>query len=1713
MAPNPDAQQLVIRTVYEKSGIDPRSVGYIEAHGTGTALGDPSEVRALTGAFERFTSEKGFCAIASVKANIGHLLSAAGAAGVLRAVLTLRKGELAPSAELQVENHLIGFDQTPFKPVRELRPWPRLSYPRRAAVNSFGFGGTNCHLLLEEAPSSIPTGSLLGSADRVLLRVSAHSQSALLARRRDTADWLERYPEHDIADVCYSINQSSTAFPVRCSIVASDRAGLLESLRSRPAKEFPRVERKPRVALLLTGQGSQYPHMARVLYRTCSPFRRYFDEVAGVFDRVLPEPLTETVFGERATVESMAATLITQLSVFAVDYSLGHMLLDFGLEPAFVLGHSVGEYAAACLADVFDLSTCAQALIARASGMQALPSDGGMAAVFAKELQVDQLIDATGGAVCVAGYNGSHQVVSGALNDIEEFARRAAEVGITVRRLTVSHAFHSPLMRPMLDNFARALAGLQCALPRIPLISNVSAQPLTAEPGVQYWLDHVLSPVRFAESIRYARSEGVSVFVEAGPDRVLSTMAQAALSDASDGATFISLLGRKSNDWKAVLEGLGRLHEAGVDLEWNAVEGRSARVLVDVPTYPFERKEFSPLPRPNPLAEVFYRWSWKEFEPDTASGDDSDVLPDGPILCISEALQHAELLRAAMDTRGVQVAHISARQATPSLLRAVSSVQAGTPAACIFWLPAHDGPIGEVNACSTPDLDAERSRQDDIANILLLAKALDSLAPHGRLLRYLVVTQGADGFEEGTASDTNAKHLQTCGCARDAWVSAAWAAVAAISKDSLKLEACAFDLGCTNANDPCLPDVAPVVRALFSKRPNPPLVAAHGSRRYVRKLEPIMLGELGNQGELGKDDTILITGGLGGVGLAIAETLADRFQVNLVLTGRTPVDQSKPTGQGAPEPSTSENDQRLAQLRRLRSLGSRVRYESVDVCDANAMAALTHSVAEEIGPLTGVVHAAGTVDYSTPRLRDKTEEGIRHVLSSKISGSLVLDHVTRDQPLRFFVLFSSIAASSPEWGGGLADYAAANGFLGGLARMRKLWGRSGLSMAMHWSLWNDVGMGRDAGLQSLVRAQGLAPLSKRVALECFHHLIGLGDALPVVHILVRTPEPTRVEVLTTKSKPPAILPLTVTAARNVAVERQQLSAAELVRSCLTEVLERNIERIDLGTGFRELGLTSYSAVAMATRLSERMGRTLNPTLLFEHRNPTALIQFVDEQLRGEDGATPQPLARGCSVPPPGPGNDAVAIISAACRLPGADNVEEYWELLTKGETMIDEVKDQALLTNYFEAGETDAAKTYSKWAAHIRDPMLFDAMFFGISPREAAAMDPQQRLFLEVAWEALQSGGYGGVRPRDVGVFVGCEANHYSERFVNHQRYESLMSRLQDEPWFMRLGASERHALECLIVDVLRPSPVVSDVVAGAGLNEIAARVSHTFDLVGPSFVVNSACSSALVALHLACASLRAGECSMAIVGGVYLNLGSTPFVFLSKLKALSPTGRCRPFDDAADGMVLGEGVGAVLLKPLTRALRDGDTIQAIIRGSALNNDGRSQGITVPNPRGQAAAIRRAYEVSGIAPQTISYVECHGTGTSLGDPIEIEGLTQAFQSFTQERQFCAVGSAAHARRIWLSWPHQGRVVDEASASARKSLPQSVQQSHRFRLDTVSPATKVRSAVVAATGVETRGTKRIRVRRHERSRHHRGAAGKSNRSRSDGALASDPKRTQ
>ncbi|MEM7125456.1 MAG: SDR family NAD(P)-dependent oxidoreductase [Chloroflexota bacterium] len=796
------------------------------------------------------------------------------------------------------------------------------------------------------------------------------------------------------------------------------------------------------------------------------------------------------------------------------------------------------------------------------------------------------------------------------------------------------------------------------------------------------------------------------------------------------------------------------------------------------------------------------------------------------------------------------------------------------------------------------------------------------------------------------------------------------------------------------------------------------------NQRYLRAVEPLPLPS-NSQSLLKQGGVYWITGGGGGLGMIFARYLAERYQASLILTGRSELHE------------TLE-----AKLAALRQLGAyHVTYHQGDVADRDQMQVVLARIKSEFGELNGVIHAAGI--QSTETTQPKTWRKVEQTLAPKIEGTLNLDEVTKGEALDFFALFSSTSAVVGDFGYG--DYAIANRFMDEYAQARaklvKQKQRHGKTISINWPLWREGGMKLSLqGERLYLQSSGQSYLDVEDGIRLFEQSLKL-DQDQVIIFVGQTQRIRQFlgleEVLRQANDSRSVEPLDADLSQEIGsvdpvgpdLNTQRMH--ELILATLTRqvaaVAKMNPEQVDEHENLGDLGFDSIMLKQLATKIEQQYHISLTPAIFFDYSDLHGLAGFLMVQHQAavesyyesertreksshaagdalqETFTLPQTApretdrAQGAQIQAAKPRqsdssysdssrSEPIAIVGMSGMMPQSPDLTTFWQHLEAGHDLITEIPSERWdWRATYENGQPKPYKTVSKWGGFVPDMDAFDPLFFKISPREAKLMDPQHRLFLQVAWHCIEDAGYCAWdwAGRPIGVYVG----------IQFQEYESL---IEDA-----IGQSD------------------GCIPTGNAQAMIANRLSYLLDLRGPSEAIDTACSSSLVALHRAVQSIRSGEIESAIVGGVSLALSPTTFVSASQMGVLSPDGRCKTFDSAANGYVRGEGVGAVLLKPLTQAQQDCDHIYAVIRGSAENHGGRATSLTAPNAQAQAQLLVQAYEDADIDIGTVSYIETHGTGTELGDPVEIEGLKRGFaelrakqgQTNQQKQQpYCGLGA-------------------------------------------------------------------------------------------------------
>lgn len=1601
--PNPHAQARLVSEVLERAGVPADRIGYIEAHGTGTALGDPIEVAGLTEALGRSLPAGTVCPIGSVKSNIGHLESAAGIAALLKVLLQMRHRQLVPSLHADPLNPNIPFASIPFRVQQRLEPWePRVdadgrALPRVAAISSFGAGGANGHLIIEEhVPASVqPTHATRPVVGVPTLLISARTEARLRVCAAQLADWLSRASAEGSGEVAFLNDVASASqlrrehFDERIVVSSTDREDIVGRLRrfaesgaaagvirgrvpegddpSSAQAQKERLENLHRAKDVESlarawadGAAVAWERVSRAPSRWIElpPYplerRRYWPELV-VANHSAPEGRPHPLLAAN-TSASDARRLVSTLRAdhhFSTEHVVGGKYLLPGAV-SLELARAAGELSGLPVHQLRDVVWMAPVVV-----------KGGSLPELWVELSSSE--DDTSFRVCSKGPEAAPIVhVEGRINgpsggttarsDLDELRQRltrALDVDAYYRELERRGTSYGPRLRVIRELWVgdgEALAALE-----LPSETHEDAAGYGLHPAL---LDGAFQTV--PALVADAGTEPLAVPFQLGRVVVTGRTRERCYVRATGPhgergrQTFELTLFEPSGTCIAHLQGLG-------------VRAMAQRVGKHIG---HELLAWTPA------------WAPAVSAPRAWTGDGEQLV------VFSNTPSATERLREALPSghRQVRIVRVAAGASFRRLSADVYELEPGHPV-------QHEALIDEL------------VRDGAGLGALVHAWSTSAAPDHGRVLEQLELSfYSMFAFCRALMRkglDSSVRILYAHPATSELGLAAS-AGVASLNEvlrnEHPALVASSLELPADHSG--CLDWTAESARMIVSElreaAPRSEVIRYWNGAREALTLRPVELaGPLSQRrgAPLSERGVYLISGGSGGLARAMARALAQQCRARVVLFGRR---------------SPDEATQRL--IREVEGLGGAALYVTADCTRSSDVARVVSQAKQHFGPIQGVFHLAGTLRDGLVAAKPRSDA--ERVIAPKVSGAWWLDEHTRSEPLEFFALFGSMSALLGT--AGQSDYAFANGWLGGFARWRdnerRDGRRSGNTVSIDWPLWQSGGMSVSEGsLRHIKEVFGWEPLPDEVGMQ----VVTSALEMAVERVIVMYGDARRIReslgarIERHREHEPRSALAAAPPPSNLSQAARHALMAFLIDSVSAE-LKMAASELEPSRRFEHLGLESVSAMNIIQALEKVLG-PLPKTLFFEHRNlreladalcathgPKVASHFGPAESAGtSDGRAPSlpvpaALAVGAAVRVTSeagvaresvaraPATEAIAIIGVSGRYPKADDLNEFWSNLRAGLDCVEEIPiERWNHAEYFDSNRGKLGKSYSKWGAFVAGVDEFDPLFFNISPHEAKLMDPQERLFLQVAWHCVEDAGYtrDGLRAEAVGVYVGAMYSEY------------------------QLYGAEGSARERGFI----PSSLSAS---------IANRVSHCLDLTGPSVALNTMCSSSLSAIHMACLALRAGDCRVALAGAVNLSLHPNKYLQLSHGKFASSDGRCRSFGADGDGYVPGEGVGALLLKPLARAIEDKDQVYGVIRATALNHGGRSNGFTVPSPVAQSQVIGAALRSSGVDVNEITYVEAHGTGTALGDPVEVEGLARAFRAAgaTGRNGRCALGS-------------------------------------------------------------------------------------------------------
>jgi len=1294
-APSVDAQAEAIAEAIMFAEVEPETINYIEAHGTGTALGDPIEITALSKVFRARTEKKAFCAIGSLKTNIGHLDAAAGIVGLIKTVLALKHQSIPPTLNFEQPNPQIDFANSPFYVNTTLSHWKAGLSPRRAGVTSLGMGGTNAHVILEEAPV-LPASS--PSRPWQLLILSAKTKSALEAATINLVQHLTQHPELNLADVAHTLQVGRREFNHRRMVVCRDIEDAVNALETRDTQRVFNYLQEPcnrPIAFMFPGQGAQYVDMGKELYQTEATFKEQVDRCCELFKPHLGIDLRSLIYPSESDAEGAAEklkqTAIAQPALFVIDYALAQLWMSWGISPQAMIGHSHGEYVAACLAEVMSLEDALALVAVRGRLMQQLPT-GAMLAVSLPASEVETLLD---NQLSLAASNAPAScVVSGTHDAIDAFQNKLVAQGIDCRRLHTSHAFHSPMMDGILEPFIEEVKKVKLNPPKIPFVSNFTGTWITTAQATEpnYWAQHLRQTVRFSSGIAQLLQEPNRILLEVGAGCTLCTFALKHLKREDEQVAIASLRHPKDkqSDVAFLLNALGKLWLSGVKVDWSRFYTHEHRHRLPLPTYPFERQRYwiepqkreiasgagatapiastqDSLTKKLDIADWFYVPVWKQSVSPALLGHTEVETQTSCTLVFVDECGLGEALVKQLELEGWDIITVSVGFGLTKLNERAHTLnprQGNDYEALINELLAQNKlPKTIVHLWSiTPcDWRSSASAKGD-RKISELESLEESQAKGFYSLLFLAQALGKQNTTDKFQITVISNNLQSVTGLESLYPEKATVlgAVKVIPQEYPNISCRSIDIGLTSPPTPLLQgegSIAPappfpcreagalvrrlgglglpdpnripsqgtweqqnltnqLLAELTAQSPDS-VIAYRGLHRWVQTFEPVRLNATpeGTPKLLKEGGIYLITGGLGGIGLALAEYLAQTVQAKLILVGRSALPHRDEWEKWLVTHTEQDSvSRKIRKVQELEKLGAEVLVVSADVTELEPMRNAIATAQQQFGQIDGVIHAAGVPGGGM--IQRKTLEEAETILAPKVKGTLVLNELFKNTQLDFLVICSSL--SSILGGFGQVDYAGANAFLDTFAHWN--YSKNGtFTTCINWDTWQEVGMAVNTAVPVKLQSLQAENLKEGILPNEGAEVLGriLGVKLPQVLVSTRNFQ-MRVErekdlgaLLSSEILDTANLPEPTHSRPNL--NNAYIAPRNEIEQTLVNIWQGllGIEKVGIYDNFFELGGDSLMAVRVIAQVREAFQIELSLSSLFENQNVAGMAESLE----------------------------------------------------------------------------------------------------------------------------------------------------------------------------------------------------------------------------------------------------------------------------------------------------------------------------------------------------------------------------------------------------------------------------------------------------------------------------------------------------------------------
>lgn len=1603
--PNPNLQAKVLKSAYKKAGVRPENISYIEAHGTGTNLGDPVEINALKLAFKEMyedentsQDEHNYCGIGTVKTNIGHLEAAAGIAGVLKVILSLKAKKLPGIVNFNELNPYIDLENSPFYIVEKTKEWKKINGCNRiAGVSSFGFGGANAHVVIEEYEN---TTSLKSNANEVeIIIFSAKNTKQLKQKVEEFNQFITEIinnpkmnKDFTIKNVAHTLMLGREEMSERLAFCVNNFEELIEKLncyldgclvepkiyvnsvelskrsnKNNAAMSLEEIEsdKYDEIAKLWTsGVNIQWASMfkgeiVRRLPLPTYPFEKVECWVKKVGKKILPlinenetkEILHPMIDKNVSTMEEIKFKKVLRIEEkYLKDHIVGGKILLPGV------AYLEMVRAAANLAGITDVTRLVNVKWVKPIEMK----------LSRKDIYI--------------GFSKDIELIKFSVFSMENETKQLHSHGcISIEELNCAKIIN---ISSIIERSEKQLSKDECYNTIFKKVGFDYGETFKVTQRAYCSEEEGLARLELSEEIAYNVDEFMlHPSILDGAIRSISWVGRRTADDlvlrvpfAMDSIEILGKIPRSCFAYAKLSDNANGTDDSGTKKYDIQIVNDDGEEVVRI--FGFAIKQYKSSHNVNKDIQTLFFSPHMEIQA-LKTIDYSRETKLNSVMIFGTKEQYY-FVKDLMNEKKIKYTKIILIVKGGRYEKKGENIYSVSPSCKADYEKVFE-------QLKKEDINIEKiihawdlSKEDDIKENRDFSLS-ETLEKNGGIYSVLNIFQSvyqSSGEVKCVYGYDNSFGNRLPLSEMVVGFSKAHATKNPLFKlISVGLEGLELRL---------------ILNVLLNELINPQFnngmeIVYKLNLRFEKKLIEIAVEEKNVERRLRENGVYIITGGNGELGLKVARLLGQKYKAKLVLTGRR----------------TKDNKIRR-EIEYLNSIGAEAIYIEGDISIRNDIKKIIVAGKNKFGEINGIFHCAGIGDET--ELMEATKESFEKVLLPKVQGTIYLDEESKNENLDVFVLFSSIAAIIGDLG--VCSYSAANTFMDKYVVLREQLrsndnSRSGNSISINWPLWKDGRYSIDSTQEVMLENYfGLLPLDDKVGLDALETIVNTMNGQVVV-AYGQTDKIRNVLGVTPSNE------LSVISENEVGL----LDDSELVDNVVSylskifsETLNLPLKKINRDSSIDTFGIDSMMIMELNDRLNIEF-KDVSKTLFYEYTTINALALYFVKKYRARVIDMFCPLS--IKIENPIKNNDKIefsseilpkyegsqknenyvrkhlendfmdiAVIGLDGRFPMAKNTFELWENLVTGRDCISEIPlSRWDYKKDYDPLKGKKGKIYTKYGGFIDDVDKFDPLFFQMTPKDARLTDPQERIFLECAYHTIEDAGYTrkSISKDKVGVFVGVMYGHY----------QLIGTQMSGKDGAMAPNSS---------------------------FASIANRVSYLFDLKGPSIAIDTMCSSSLTAIHLACESIRSGSSDMAIAGGVNVTIHKNKYVFLCNQRFASSEGKCRAFGDGGDGYVASEGVGAVLLKPLHKALADRDNIYGVIKGSAINAGGKTSGYTVPNPNAQSTIIKEVLDKSNVDPRDITYIEAHGTGTSLGDPIEIAGLTNVYNEYTDEKQYCSIGS-------------------------------------------------------------------------------------------------------